>query len=494
MEIANNKARIQSKFLGFNSEEIALFSQIKRFFERYNGDSQFREQFAADPQQALTDYKLNIDPEDLRYIWKEKFATEIMTDKPAEDSSIAESLKIYREVIRKSKANWQQAKEIAGKIVDPRFKAWRERQIARTKSQFKKVFHDDIIHAPVCFELNKGCSVGCWFCGVSAPRLSDIFAYNPANAQLWQEVLELTKSLMGEAAGMGFCYWATDPMDNPEYEKFCRDFHRILGNFPQTTTALAVRNPERTRQLLQLSQQKGCSSGNRFSVLSKKALDRIHEFFTPEELNFVNLTFQNPESVQFKAVSGRAKQKAENKKKSDSDKFNDQGTIACVSGLLFNMVERSVKLISPCPASEKWPDGYITYDQGTFTDIEDLKQLLERMIDRNMSLTVRPSDLIRFRSDWNYEELPNGFQVSTRMMKRKFVNAPYINRLGTMIVAGDKTAIEIAEQFEDEGIPQVIIFDFLNSLLDKGVLDSEPASEQLNSFSTSKSPLLSVSG
>ncbi len=478
MQIAENENKIQSKLFGLNYSEIAIFSQIKRFFERYNGDSQFRDQFATDPKQALADCQINIDSDEIQYIWKNKSAIAMIAENPDEDSSLTKSVRIYRDVTNKSKAHWQQLKEIAGKIVDPRFKAWRERQIARARSQFKKAFHDDIIHAPVCFELNKGCSVGCWFCGVSAPRLSDIFAYNPANAKLWQEVLELIRSIMGEAAGTGFCYWATDPMDNPEYEKFCSDFQRILGNFPPTTTALATKNLQRTRQLIQLAEQKGCSSGNRFSILSKKALDRIHEFFTPEELNFVNLTFQNPESVQFKAVSGRAKQKVENKKKSDSDKFNDQGTIACVSGLLFNMVERSVKLISPCPASDRWPDGYITYDQGTFTDIEDLKQLLERMIDRNMPLTVRPDDLIRFRSDWNYEELPNGFQISTRMMKRKFVNAPYLHRLGAMIVAGDKTALEIAEQFESEGIPQVKIFDFLNSLLDKGVLDSEPPLEK----------------
>ena len=46
------------------------------------------------------------------------------------------------------------------------------------------------------------------------------------------------------------------------------------------------------------------------------------------------------------------------------------GTIACVSGFLFNMVERNVRLISPCNASERWPLGYRIYDEGTFTDGE----------------------------------------------------------------------------------------------------------------------------
>jgi len=35
------------------------------------------------------------------------------------------------------------------------------------------------------------------------------------------------------AAGRGFCYWGTDPMDNPDYEKFCLDFHEVLGIFPK---------------------------------------------------------------------------------------------------------------------------------------------------------------------------------------------------------------------------------------------------------------------
>jgi hypothetical protein len=135
------------------------------------------------------------------------------------------------------------------------------------------------------------------------------------------------------------------------------------------------------------------------------------------------------------------------------------------------MVERSVQLISPCNANDRWKDGYIIYDRGTFSDIDDLKILLEQMIDRNMSLSVREDLKIRFRDDLQYQNIDGGFQLATRWMTRKFRNEPYLQELGQSISAGDKTAIEIAKMFEKQGVSEANIFHVLNLLLNKGVFD-----------------------
>ncbi len=442
---------------------------IKRFYDRYNADRKFREQLSVDPYGACKRYNLQVDPEELRPIWDEQY---IQQD--SEQTSNSRALEIFNNVYLED--------QVEGKFDDYLFliknhnyKAWRERQIARNLGQLNKSIHDSIVHAPISFELSKGCSVGCWFCGVSAPSLSDIFTYNDRNAQLWREVLQVIEEILGaETAGRGFCYWATDPLDNPDYEKFCNVFHEIFGTFPQTTTAQALKDVERTRALLKLSQEKNCEL-NRFSILSLSIFNKLHENFTAEELAQVNLILQNPEAIAIKADSGRSLDRKQKKVEKNPDSVEDspQTTIACVSGFLFSMVDRSVKLISPCPANERWKDGYIIYDEGTFSDANDLKSLLERMIEKYMPTSVRYNDIIRFRHDLKYESLSNGFQVSTRYLTSKFRNQPYLKELGEIINQGDKTTREIVLLLNKFGVPEANTLYYLNMLFNKGLFDEE---------------------
>ncbi|MCW5315509.1 radical SAM family RiPP maturation amino acid epimerase [Nostoc sp. KVJ3] len=223
--------------------------------------------------------------------------------------------------------------------LDPLFKAWRLRQIRRTFSEFGFEKADSIVHAPFAIELSKGCSVGCWFCGVAAQRLEGIFYYSQENASLWRGVLEVLKEVIGPGASQGFCYWATDPLDNPDYEHFLIDFHTILGNFPQTTTASAMRNPQRTKNLLKLSKEKN-GIVERFSLLTLKEFDKVHQEFSAEELMSVELICQNDEALGAKAYAGRAREERFRKRIEASNHFDstaDSGvseTIACVSGFI----------------------------------------------------------------------------------------------------------------------------------------------------------------
>src|SRR4051812_43545899 len=139
--------------------------------------------------------------------------------------------------------------------------------------------------------------------------------------------------LFSDAVGNGFCYWGTDPLDNPDYEKFLIDFRRILGKLPQTTTALGHKDPQRSRALLQLAHESG-GFVERFSVLSLSLFNRIHEEFTPEELLCVELVQQFNEMEGGKALAGAGRERALRKHAEKNvplpANIEDGGTIACV--------------------------------------------------------------------------------------------------------------------------------------------------------------------
>jgi radical SAM family RiPP maturation amino acid epimerase len=435
--------------------DFQKFCQIKRFYERWMADKSFRENFLISPEQSIKLYHLLIQAEEVKPIWDAHFVYH-----KNEHQSMA-YFSIFEKIFFKEK----ESSYLKSFSVDPRFTAWRNQQINRFNSQFHPQYHT-IGHYPACFELSRGCSVGCWFCGISAPKLEDIFLYNEENANLWRQVLELLKRKLGEGVSSSFCYWATDPLDNPDYEKFCIDFYEVLGKFPFTSTAQAWKYPERVKALLELSRKKG-RTNNRFSILSLKILNQIHQQFSPEELAAVELAFQNPESLSSKAMVG----KAYKREQSGSNQKSKQSSIACVTGFLINMVERSVKLISPCPASNKWPDGYIVFDEGKFSDITSLENLLEKMISSNMSECITDDKYFKFRQDIKYESLPSGFQLSTKFVVQKFSNQPKLREFGEALQAGSFRRRKIVSLMKNIGVPEVNTLYFLNLLLNKGVFE-----------------------
>ncbi|MEB3159971.1 MAG: radical SAM family RiPP maturation amino acid epimerase [Synechocystis sp.] len=456
-------------------EYVKQIGEVKRLLEKFTGDTKFREAFLQNPIKTAQAHDIHIDPEEIRLLWD--YDTAIAHDSAVDETPL--SVQRYRAFIREKKQHRAQSQAVLCASNDPRFKAWRDRQVQRSYSQLGKGTGEAIVHAPMSLELSKGCSVGCWFCGVAAPKLSDIFFYTPENAQLWQETLTVLKAVVGPAAAHGFCYWASDPLDNPDYEKFLIDFHRILNRFPQTTTAQPMKDPQRTRDLLQLSAEKG-GFIDRFSIISLNLLKQVHQEFSAEELTFVELITQNKEAHKTgKHVAGRARDfYRKQAEKNNEDKPNDavSGTIACVSGFLFNMVDRSVKLISPCNASERWPLGYYVYQEGTFHDGESLHALLMDMINNHMNTSVRHDQTIAFRRDLKYQEIDDGFRLSSAFLHHNFSKvSDYLKELVEGIYEGNKTAGELAlamEKKHDVALEET--FYNLNTFLQKGYLDEEP--------------------
>jgi radical SAM family RiPP maturation amino acid epimerase len=470
--ITKNSSKLQ-----LTSNIIIHASNLKRLKDEINANPSVRQQTILNFQRHIKQQNLDINEADINFL-EQPLTPQLFTEN-------LDNLNSYQKLIRVQQ-DWAKSMfDLAGNNSNPNFKAWRERQVWRCMSQL-----GGASHFPLSIELSKGCSVGCWFCGVAAPKLEDIFDYTPENAQIWQDILNVAKKLFGSAAGAGFCYCANDPLDNPDYEKFLGDFYDILGVFPQTTTAQPLKNPDRTRKLLQLSLEKGCML-NRFSIISLKKLEQLHEEFTPEELAFVGLVLQNPESGGLKSNSGRAREnnQRENLKKQLLE-TSEAGTTCCISGFLLNMVDRTVKLISPYPASDRYLLGYRIYQQGTFTNAQDLQQFMEDAIAQNMPLTLRASDRVKFRWDLQYEPLANGFQLSTQHLNLKFCQTPQMKQLGEIIVGGAKTAEEIADIFTIWGITKSDTYKNLNLIFSRGVLEEEL--QQINSCTSSQQQLVTL--
>lgn len=447
-----------------NSGNLPIAS-IKRFLERLCADQNLSEELKFNPKEVVLNDNLSIDPQKLRYLWDEEYRKNL-EDQYGTKAADGEP-SFVKEYLAFRKAKLAYADNIRKESVplDQSFKTWRDRQICRCGTEFEGSYNMAIAHLVFGIELSKGCSGGCSFCGLNAQTLSANYLYTTENAELWKETLNVLKKFTGKTAGRwGFLYWATDPFDNPDYEKFCMDFFEVFGLFPHTTTTQALRNPDRTRKFIELSQQGGCYH-NRFSVLSLKLLDKLYHEFTEEELLFVELVMQNKESMTSKVISGRAKSK--------DNKFVNGQTIACLSGFLLNMVERSIKLISPCSPCENWPLGYYIFDEAEFTDAGDLEKAIQDMINKHMSPFGLPTP-ISFRKDLAYQRLIDGFKVSTEYGSQEFRGTHYLADLGEITHKGNRSTEEIVQHFIKNSIPRDISLGWIKLLYDNGVLNVDP--------------------
>jgi radical SAM family RiPP maturation amino acid epimerase len=454
-----------------SAEEVRRLARIKRFLERVMGDDRFREalkQNVDDPRPVATSIGVDLDPRLMRPLWQRGY-THMRFGKadPAYPLAIEWDRYIGQMLAHRDFLKSQACTN----GVNPRFDSWRERQILRTTSECG-LSGNSITHPLAAYELSDGCSVGCWFCGISAEKFKGNFTYTEENAALWRGVQQTMLELFGEAAKSAFCYWATDPMDNPDYPRFLDDAWKTTGYLPQTTTAAPLRDVLRTRQILAMFDDHGTIT-NRFSILTRTILERVHDEFTPDELMGVELVLQNKEALMIKAPAGKARDRADAMKARGQDPKlsllqGDHSTIACVSGFLINMVKGTVQMVTPTRPSPRWKNGYKVLGTRFFDSVPSYRRAVESLLD---AATVElHADLpVRLRPDLRVEDTANGFAMLTRSVRHE-CRASFTNDLKTLLTSGEQTYGSILQQLVQRGEDVLVVDQVLEDLFLNGLL------------------------
>ncbi|MDR1964618.1 MAG: radical SAM family RiPP maturation amino acid epimerase [Planctomycetaceae bacterium] len=454
-------------------------AEMKRFLEAFTGKASVRQRCKEihEAQRVAEELGLSIDVNDFRIVWDTPF---LQTYEGSLWLCAGEAVNRHRSFIQEKIEHRGQLQQELCVPKNERLRIWRRRQMNRIYSELGIGAAKANIHTPLSFELSDGCSVGCWFCGVAAKKKNSDFLYTPDNIKLWRNILEFFKDFLGNAASTGTCYYGTEPLDNPDYEKWCNEYADVLGTFPQTTTAIAMRDVERTRRLLKHSRKRGAKI-NRFSVLNEKTLNEIHAAFSPLELLYTELLMQNMESVSLFSHSGRAREHSEmiEKKalKSGIDQPNSPASICCISGFRINMVRKTIDLLTPCTADETHPLGEYLLATGSFESVGDIETFVKEWTNDIIVSRLMPRNLAAFRPDLTTEldteknllTLKNGNGTFT------YTN-PLIPLLYKPLQAGNQSVYQIAENIceQNSEFSMDQVFAYLDILFQDGFLNESP--------------------
>lgn len=455
-------------FTSRSAEELGHIARIKRCIETLTGTVAFREALRKHPDQAqriAEEYGQKVDMDHLEPLWKRQDRPTLLED----DMDGRELALLWRDWIADHLRFRDLLRDYGSRTDNAAFAAWRNRQIARCSSELG-ASKDALVHAAVSYELSTGCSVGCWFCGLNSASFAGFFPRTPENATLWRETLAVMRDFLGPAVQTGFCYWATEPTDNPDYLDLVDDYAQVLGVLPQTTMSRPLKDIAWTKRLLAMHKaQRGAPS--RFSVLSRTELVRIHQAFSPEELLGIELVQQHRDAMVCKAKAGRLVQEDNIPQPAVSAEAMPAGhqTIACVSGFLLNMRERSIALVSPRTATADLPAGYLIHAQGSFDSAADVIPWLAAAVREHMPTHLRPETELRFRPDLRMETTPEGFTLATDFASVR-VNGPGQTALGQHIASGTMTYAQIFSALIGQ-TDFLTLTGTLQSLFDQGLLD-----------------------
>jgi radical SAM family RiPP maturation amino acid epimerase len=468
------KAVAYKNFLdSLSARQRTDFAQMKRFLERWSGDPDFRKGIdLADGSREFIKEQLGFDFD----------VTELapLIDVHAAALHITEEewplVHLWRKYIASSGQFRHEVRDQGNSGgVTPAFDMWRTRQMNRAAFDLG-LRGASIVHAPIAFELSDGCSVGCWFCGISANKFKGHFDANDSGAlELWKNVLTHSREVLGTGVAAGFCYWATDPMDNPSYCELADTFAEVMGSYPQITTAIPLRDIEFTKRAL-LGGKGVQLFPNRFSILTTSILRKVHQAFTPEELLGVELVLQNKGALKdVKAVAGKARSKrktipitsAESGK--DSKASEQNSTIACVSGFLVNMVAKTIKLISPTTPTDKTPNGYYVLDSVEFSDDLSYRDALRSLIDRNMNPKISTGKKVRFVECVEVVKDGGGIELSSLNFRASF---PHSDELIDAIQQGTSTPREIIKTLANQKVDPLRTIYLIESLWKGGLIES----------------------
>ena len=520
-----HRSRYVDAFAGFGPEEMQMLAEVKRFMECRDGDRDFRAsieaggRFTDEQRTMLKDIGVKFEPEAVDILWKDpelldQFPSQILMYKRFEDfpADFHERLAGYPELrtwllwrFRVENPLFKQKQWVTNRpTASPAYTDWRSRRVAAVRNELGW-FGWGLDHPCHAVEMAVGCSVGCGFCAFDARRLETVFdATRPENRALVAAVAGGMIEVLGWPAAHGMLYWSTEPKDNPHYV-------RLLGLWEEHTgaalcTATARADVEWIRELVGYysSRPRGAMPWPRISVLSRNIMRRLHKAFTPMELRDTTLLMQQKESeaIRRKVPGGRERML---RRLVESDDLRDvdlenipegfdppQGSIACVSGLLVNLVNRTLKLISPCYTTMDYPYGYRVFDETTFEDSpEGFEVALRRVVDRSMVVRPYPEMPVRWRDDLKVVSQPDGFTLLSPTTRRDFRRGEIHRHVGVLIDRGDLTHSEIFEALSDNvQVGPMAAMAMLDSLFDKGYMCELAITQDYRTRQEAANPLL----
>ncbi|MCR5733013.1 MAG: radical SAM family RiPP maturation amino acid epimerase [Lachnospiraceae bacterium] len=426
------------------------------------------EEYLNDRQAFIDKYDIKLSTEDTDFLCcpkdpEEKLA--ILAD-PNRISEMPESFFRYRQFIGNKIAIRDMMIKKLCVPDNEAMKKWRARQIRRCDGVLGGL-NESFVHTIVTYELATGCSVGCKFCGLSAGPLKKVFFYTPENKKLFNDVLKSCHKILGDAAGHGMMYFATEPLDNPDYEKFEDDFYEEFHTIPQITTAAADRNIERTRYFIS-GITKGKGFIHRFTIRSLEMAKKIFESFSPHELLMVELLPQFPEAPAFVPYvkAGRETEDSDIKKAD-----GDPGTICCVDGFCINFPDKRFRLISPARADERFPKGIYESEWVEFDDGADFEDKLVRYIKDNLEQDIPKDKKLKMYDYLSVGEYKGKKSIISRFGEAIPLREPYMIRIAELVKEGVHTRKEIVDMIVYEKLtsPENAYW-YLNRLWDAGCI------------------------
>lgn len=458
-------------------EELArinkLVADTKRFGELLVALPEAKDEFVKDPKGFLAKYKLDVDPKEMEFIYFDEHDQEKIKILKAPNclDLMSESFFRYRQFIFNKLQVKDYLQQVGCAPKNERMNKWRERQKNRCEGDLGGV-NGAFVHTVITYELATGCSVGCEFCGLGAKKLTKLFRATDENVKLFREVLKVCHEELGEAASKGVLYFATEPLDNPDYEIFEDAYYDEFKFIPQITTAVADRNIERTRALVnELKTKSGFI--HRFTLRSLDMARKIFESFTPEELIQVEVIVQYPEAPGFMpyTVVGNASKDVDKK----DIREGDPGTICCVDGFKVSFSDKTLTLFTPCHMSEKNPNGIAIVDTVSFEDAEDFRAKMLYLIDKYMVLELPSDEPLRLYNYFEKRDTDEGeCLVSVNGGETLYLdklNKPYIKEIVELLLEGKYSRREIAKiVYKDTGINPEMVFYYLNEFWKKGFI------------------------
>ena len=482
-------------FKDFTREERARLAEIKRFFECYEGDKELRDNLLAGtvtPQQRalLKEIGISFAIEELSPLWAQKDTFDEALAAPASAAAqrALELVEAYPTLHLWAKYKMKRASLYVQQRTwitttpseSSRYSAWRARRIQATKSELGPYGYE-IDHPALAIELAVGCSVGCYFCAFDAPKLQQVFDINvPENRQLFRDISLSLRTQLGWSSGHALLYWSTEPADNPHYIEFMKEYRAITGSSVCTATARA---DEKWVSDLLAHYGPMEQPWPRISVLTRSIMYKIHKRFTPWEARDMVLLMQQKdgEEHRLKVPGGRDKMLKKLEEYTDlrdletnrkpEDMVVPQGSIACVSGFLINILEKTIKLISPCYTTPQHRYGYRVFDQVSFADAADFDRQLANMVDRKMVFDPYDAMPMRFRDDLRYRPQPDGFQMTTRHQVHQCVGDEIYAPLGELLNSGTHTYGSLVDELVDTyGFNAMIVAATVKALFEQGFL------------------------